>query len=453
MKQIKWKRSAAVVLRLVLAAALMASMALCCRADVEQGPFGEGFEIADAKKGTVRILQIDSLTDPSYASLGSGFGVGIAGEETEYFITNRHVVFNEDTNRVVSTVYILTDDNAVRETSIGVEFNNSYMIPCEVIYPSNDDPEFPDFAILKAQQKVEGRMALPLRRTETVSDGTNVWAIGYPGSGDNVFNYDPDQGEQKLEADVEGSKLTSGIITGRGRAAWAGKTYMLSTSAHINSGSSGGPLLTNDGEVIGINTYAINATQTGGEYNGAIYIDYVINKLDELEIAYNDFPGRENEEGDESEQNEEDELKKREEEEKRMRLLAAAAAAALLAVGAALLLWSKVFSRRKKRYWLQGLSGQYAAERYPIDQSICFGREPGQNNLVFTNRRGGISRFHCRILKENGVLFLEDLNSTNGTYLNGIKLVPNQPVRLEAGDEFWLATRSERFRIDLKHIH
>ena len=45
----------------------------------------------DARQGVVRILLIDDLDNPSYYSLGSGFGVGIIGQETKYFITNQIV--------------------------------------------------------------------------------------------------------------------------------------------------------------------------------------------------------------------------------------------------------------------------------------------------------------------------------------------------------------------------
>lgn len=46
-----------------------------------------------------------------------------------------------------------------------------------------------------------------------------------------------------------------------------------------------------------------------------------------------------------------------------------------------------------------------------------------------------ISRMHARVTEEGNHLFLEDLNSTNGTYKNGIRLNPLEKVELEAGDE------------------
>ncbi len=45
-----------------------------------------------------------------------------------------------------------------------------------------------------------------------------------------------------------------------------------------------------------------------------------------------------------------------------------------------------------------------------------------------------ISRLHASIKEKNGRYFLSDLNSTNGTFLNGRRLEPNETVGLEDGD-------------------
>ncbi|MCK5743400.1 MAG: FHA domain-containing protein [Caldisericia bacterium] len=44
------------------------------------------------------------------------------------------------------------------------------------------------------------------------------------------------------------------------------------------------------------------------------------------------------------------------------------------------------------------------------------------------------SRKHARILKKGEVYFVEDLESTNFTYLNGRMLSPNTPTKLDDGD-------------------
>ena len=51
-----------------------------------------------------------------------------------------------------------------------------------------------------------------------------------------------------------------------------------------------------------------------------------------------------------------------------------------------------------------------------------------------------VSRVHARILRENDTLFLEDHNSTNGTYLNGHLIPMNTRMALQEGDHLIFAT-------------
>ena len=50
-------------------------------------------------------------------------------------------------------------------------------------------------------------------------------------------------------------------------------------------------------------------------------------------------------------------------------------------------------------------------------------------------RRSGVSRRHALITYENETLFITDLNSTNGTRINGFQLTPGRSYRLRDGDE------------------
>ena len=45
------------------------------------------------------------------------------------------------------------------------------------------------------------------------------------------------------------------------------------------------------------------------------------------------------------------------------------------------------------------------------------------------------SRLHARIWKTENGFFLEDLNSTNGTFKNGVKMQPYEKRKLETKDE------------------
>lgn len=50
-----------------------------------------------------------------------------------------------------------------------------------------------------------------------------------------------------------------------------------------------------------------------------------------------------------------------------------------------------------------------------------------------------VSRVHMRILEELDVYFIEDLNSTNGTFINGEKLEAHKPQPISAGDKLTIA--------------
>lgn len=58
-------------------------------------------------------------------------------------------------------------------------------------------------------------------------------------------------------------------------------------------------------------------------------------------------------------------------------------------------------------------------EHYFIGSNTSIGRAD-QNDIVLKDRF--ISKKHARITKQNGVYFIEDLNSANGTYINGQKI-------------------------------
>lgn len=64
---------------------------------------------------------------------------------------------------------------------------------------------------------------------------------------------------------------------------------------------------------------------------------------------------------------------------------------------------------------------------------ITIGKNSSMANLVIQDE--SISRMHAKITRQNAKYFITDLNSTNGSYKNGLRLNPNQSVVIEPGDE------------------
>lgn len=59
-----------------------------------------------------------------------------------------------------------------------------------------------------------------------------------------------------------------------------------------------------------------------------------------------------------------------------------------------------------------------------------------------------VSRRHARIIRENGKFLIEDLGSTNGTFVNrGRRLLPGTPHILTDGDEIIVGKTFLRFNI------
>ena len=56
----------------------------------------------------------------------------------------------------------------------------------------------------------------------------------------------------------------------------------------------------------------------------------------------------------------------------------------------------------------------------PLRQKVTVGR--GMNNRVVLDYDNSISGTHCEIQADNGQLTIRDLNSRNGTYVDGIRV-------------------------------
>jgi pSer/pThr/pTyr-binding forkhead associated (FHA) protein len=73
------------------------------------------------------------------------------------------------------------------------------------------------------------------------------------------------------------------------------------------------------------------------------------------------------------------------------------------------------------------------------DDSITIGRAPG-NDITLTGMPL-VSRYHARVFGHNGEVYLEDLGSTNGTFVNDKKIpgiVQLQDLdRIGIGGYFW----------------
>lgn len=68
------------------------------------------------------------------------------------------------------------------------------------------------------------------------------------------------------------------------------------------------------------------------------------------------------------------------------------------------------------------------------------------DNTDFCLKESSISRIHVRFTKYDNTVFMTDLNSTNGTFKNGLRLEPSETVPVEAGDEIRLGKLNFSYR-------
>src|SRR5205807_6036250 len=80
------------------------------------------------------------------------------------------------------------------------------------------------------------------------------------------------------------------------------------------------------------------------------------------------------------------------------------------------------------------LQGPETGRKYPLDGSpTVLGR---QADSAVCLPAKAVSRQHAQIVRVEGAFFLEDLDSSNGTFLNGNRLSPRVRVRLTEQDTF-----------------
>ena len=72
------------------------------------------------------------------------------------------------------------------------------------------------------------------------------------------------------------------------------------------------------------------------------------------------------------------------------------------------------------------------------ESSLVIGKKKDEADIILDNST--ISRIHARIVYEKGEYSLEDLNSTNGTFKNGLRLRPYERRRMAEGDEIRLGS-------------
>ena len=380
--------------------------------------------ISQAKEGVVKLLAVgfDSYGNVANAVVGSGFAVGQRGSAPEYFVTNWHVAsayipdinYAFDSNHV--RIWIMLDNFTLSDVT-GLP-SEATSVECSVVRIAESG--YPDYAILRAARPVTECRPLAIRSSESVKQGETVVALGCPAVLD----------EQSLSVGSKDITSTTGTVARHMTMTNAGNTNAIVHNANISGGNSGGPLIDENGNVIGLNTYSIVDS-----YSCAIYSDYVMQALNELGISYMTAGNSIS------------------------IVTVAAAAVAVAAVAVAI-------------YFL--LRNRKSAEKPPVIEErppmpptvpasfrvqlpdgriipvpagkVAVGRDPSCQ-IRLPESAAAVSRRHCTLESNGEFLILVDEGSRNGTFIHGKRVPAGTKVALKHGSSFCVGTSENRITV------
>ena len=386
--------------------------------------------ISQAKEGVVKLLAVgfDSYGNVENAVVGSGFAVGTKGSAPEYFVTNWHVasVYMPEHNYAFDSdhvrIWIMLDNFTISDVT-GLP-SEATSVECSIVRISESG--YPDYAILRAARPVTECKPLAIRSSESVKQGETVVALGCPAVVDD------------LSATVGSNDITAtrGTVARHMVMSAAGNTNVLLHDAVISGGNSGGPLIDENGNVIGLNTYGIVDS-----YSCAIYSEYVTQALDQMGIPYMSAGSSISV----------------------VTIAAAAVAVAAVAVAIYFLLRNRKSTEKSSKEVNPGVGpvSTVPADGYkpsfrvqlpdgriiPVPAGkVAVGRDPNCQ-IRLPESAAAVSRRHCTLENSGEFLILVDEGSRNGTFIHGKRVPAGTKVALKHGSSFCVGTSENRITV------
>ena len=386
--------------------------------------------ISQSKEGVVKLLAVgfDSYGNVENAVVGSGFAVGTKGSAPEYFVTNWHVasVYMPEHNYAFDSdhvrIWIMLDNFTISDVT-GLP-SEATSVKCSIVRIAESG--YPDYAILRAARPVTECKPLPIRSRESVKQGETVVALGCPAVLD----------EQSLSSGSKDITSTTGTVARHMTMTNAGNTNAIVHNANISGGNSGGPLIDENGSVIGLNTYGIVDS-----YSCAIYSDYVMQVLDQMGIPYMSAGSSISV----------------------VTIAAAAVAVAAVAVAIYFLLRNRKSTEKSSKEVNPGVGpvSTVPADGYkpsfrvqlpdgriiPVPAGkVAVGRDPNCQ-IRLPESAAAVSRRHCTLENSGEFLILVDEGSRNGTFIHGKRVPAGTKVALKHGSSFCVGTSENRITV------
>lgn len=417
--------------------------------------YADGTKAAEARNSVCAVYFEAWDNQNVIASYGTGFFVGKSAK-TEYVVTNYHVISDFiDLGGGTSNQYA----NMLLVARMGLGESVSLSV---IDY----DP-LRDLAILRLEEPTNKRSPVTLYVPTDEMVGQTAYAIGYPGSADYGVDY-------SSEFEAEDATLTVGTISRLITEDTTGR-QIIQTDAAINSGNSGGPLVDEEGRVIGVNTQIALNTSGNREagYGYAVNISEVIRLLDKNDIEYRIYTSS---------------FKVNKEllflvllgvvaigcgyiwSKKKKKSMSIPAGSPTMPSSSASSFQPPVYSQTQisryaapttrpspnitKSYQnlssgpiLKGTSGAFQGQTFGFKNAECkLGSSP-DCKLRYPSGTAQVSPIHCELLVQNQKLCLLDTGSSYGTYVNGIRIPVGKLVILKAGDAIWIGSPEQAFSV------
>ena len=406
------------------------------------------FNTTAARKGVAAVYTCFELTDGQEVGFGSGtcFFIGERGENPSYLITNNHVIETWKTYGEGQLISIPVDaqNSLSGRAKIRVYYDAKNYV--EAYHVASD--EIKDVAILRLDAPSTDREAMPIQIPTEDMVATPVHAIGYPGIAENVLV------APTTKWGLNDSSVDSGTISRLGTTAGTGRS-IVQLDFSIRHGNSGGPLVNDQGYVLGITAMGVSNSQSGESVDYAINIQEAVSMINREGIRAEiidasappatealvpppitptvtprpDFPVGP--------------------------VAGSVVAIAVVGGGAVFLLRRKKSggggTASAKRPALISMSPQHNGMMLSLEnRQIVAGRRGC--DIAFQDGTPGVSGKHCSVYWDSNSkdFVVTDLQSSFGTYLqNGQRLTPNMATHLKAGDSFYLGEPSNMLRVDL----
>ncbi len=414
--------------------------------------YAKGAKICAVQNDSLVTLQ--DLGDIALSS-GSGFFVGDVRKNPEYFVTNYHVIAQMVENNKGGQGYI--DEGTTKDgipiiltfdsTEIRAYYSeDDYDVAYAEWYGGQFEANELDIAIMKIKAPTTKRHALKLEQLEGKDRGSTVFVVGFPGVAENDFT----SGSKLKMQDIS---ITTGIV-GKFVTSGTAGIELIQTDAEISHGNSGGPMVDEAGNVVGINTYG--SSRMGDNMADIAKTYYAINVSELTEVldkndVYYEMAGSKINVG-----------------------LIIGIIAAVLVIAAAVVL--VIFLKKKKpektdanvinagspvasvnsvrKPYVVSLAAQHAGAATEITAGgILIGRDPSLCKVIFAEGTPGVSGKHAKIEwdGQNAEFIVTDIGSSYGTFLgNNSKLEVNVPVRVKAGESIYLGDNANVIRFEVR---